>query len=852
VLPPILRRLRSATLALGLAGLTGSAGLAVPALASSTAPAAATAASQAPVLTAIHASHHRGYDQLIFQFTGSLPAHRSAHYVSAAAPSRSGGPVPAAGSARLLISFSGTRGPGRPTVADVQPTRRTYALPGLIQLVKVPGRTGTADFSAGLARKEPFRVFARAHPSRVIIDVRTPYRTVRVHDYFLSSRQIAAGQPPYARAVSRRVITSSRPFRALQRLFAGPTPAEHARGLRFVASGATGFTRLTIHRGVARLRLTGACRSDGAAVTVASEIVPTLRQFSWVRWVKIYDAAGETERPAGDTSSLPDCLLPPHPLAVFPRILVIVVTIATALGILLGLFLTMTGVVSGLIRRPNVITPAAYQQERVAAQPVTTGQFEPDSAWPAYPFRQIRADLGRIISATGARYQKFWNWPFGPVIWVLLTPISAVMVAFLAAAAVTAALLLALLALVMWCGAALGAVAFAAVLILLRGTDAAWHAVIRTEASCPRCYHRTARPAYRCPACSALHRELRPGRMGLLARRCACGKLLPAMVQRATWRLDAVCQRCQEPLTRGSAVLRDVRIPIFGDVSAGKTRFLYAGLNSLIQTARAADIDFGFPDQDAERDANLALDLIRSGRDTVKTAFALPTALTGRLGSGISGALVHLFDAAGEYFRDPQWHDSLGFLDGGQGLVYVLDPFSIGSVRDQLAQHDSDALQLENAAAGDPEAAYGRVVSRLRDSGVPAREQRLALVVSKADRLALAGLDLPDESEAVADWLRRMGVHNLVLSTRRDFAEVRYFAVASMAGAAVGTHDPGAPLRWILRSCGVRLPDRPPAAPGPDPRGTGDPADREPAGHDRPADAAPEATVPHEPAEAPS
>jgi hypothetical protein len=65
-----------------------------------------------------------------------------------------------------------------------------------------------------------------------------------------------------------------------------------------------------------------------------------------------------------------------------------------------------------------------------------------------------------------------------------------------------------------------------------------------------------------------------------------------------------------------------------------------------------------------------------------------------------------------------------------------------------------------------------------------------------------------------------------VLSARRDFAEARYFAVASLAATgSSGSYDPGAPLRWLLASRGLRLPEDPdPAHParGPSSPVTGD------------------------------
>ena len=96
----------------------------------------------------------------------------------------------------------------------------------------------------------------------------------------------------------------------MQRLFAGPTQAELARGLKFVSSGATGFKILSIRDGVARVQLLGKISSGGSTFTIASEIMPTLKQFRSVRWVKIYDRFGHTERPFGHSDSIPFSLEP--------------------------------------------------------------------------------------------------------------------------------------------------------------------------------------------------------------------------------------------------------------------------------------------------------------------------------------------------------------------------------------------------------------------------------------------------------------------------------------------------------------------------------------------------------------
>lgn len=299
-----MHRLRLGALMVALAGLIS---LVIPAL---TASAGTSAQQTGPTLAEIRAAHHPGYDRLVFEFRGGLPAHRSARYVSRVIADPSGKLVRVVGSAKLLVRFSGATGHDANGRITYGPTARTYALPGLIQVVNAGDFEAVLRFGVGVARREPFRLFTLTHPSRVVIDVRTPYRTVQVRDYLLDSRRFASGHEPFTRPVLRPVIPPAVAFGALQRLFAGPTQAERARGLRFVASKATGFRHLTIRHRVARVQLTGGCSSGGSTFTVAQEIRPTLKQFSSVRWVKIYDPAGHTERPTGHTDSIPECLEP--------------------------------------------------------------------------------------------------------------------------------------------------------------------------------------------------------------------------------------------------------------------------------------------------------------------------------------------------------------------------------------------------------------------------------------------------------------------------------------------------------------------------------------------------------------
>jgi Sporulation and spore germination len=295
------RRVMRALLIVVTAGATlTTLGMTAP----NTAGGATRAAPSIPTLTAVRAAHHPGYDRLVFEFRGRVPAHRGAAYVKkVVAPS--GRTVHIVGSAILAVHF-------RPATSfgGTGMLRRTYALPNIIQVVTAEDFESYMTIGVGLARREPFHLFTLTKPSRIVVDVRTPFHTVRVHDYFLDSNRFKTGQEPFTRAVHRPVIPPATAFGALQRLFAGPTMSEWAHSLRFVSSKATGFKNLRIRDGVARVQLTGRCSSGGSTFSIANEIRPTLKQFSSVNWVKIYSPSGDTEHPWGHTDSIPGCLEP--------------------------------------------------------------------------------------------------------------------------------------------------------------------------------------------------------------------------------------------------------------------------------------------------------------------------------------------------------------------------------------------------------------------------------------------------------------------------------------------------------------------------------------------------------------
>lgn len=489
--------------------------------------------------------------------------------------------------------------------------------------------------------------------------------------------------------------------------------------------------------------------------------------------------------------------------------------IAGQLGLLFGFVLFGLTLRKSLWRETQLYTPDQFQAEQLKAHPPGPDRIGPDLAWPLYTLRQADVDRTLVRKNLRALYGRMWKWPgdtfykgrHGPrwAWWIFLFPVVVVINVFLLTAGLTAWfsywVYWAVVAAAKWSDAAVWRMARQR----MRAAEARRRKTRYTQAACMECMHVTEWPAYLCPSCGKAHHDVNPGNLGTFTRYCACGATFPTRASRAAWRAKAQCKRCRNLLPEGAGAVRDIRIPVFGDINAGKTRFLYASLNSLMAEAEGAGVHVTFPDPVVGDEVRRGRELIKAGRSTAKTSPG-GVAFTLRLREGHQSDLIHMFDAAGEDYSEALKYSKLRFLDDSQGLAYVLDPFSVQAIREQLGGQQDAALAAARVAENDPDLAYGEVISRLRDGGVPVAAQRLAVIVSKADLLRGAGLDIPAESADLQDWLVKAGLQNLVLAMSREFAEVRYFAVASQDVAASMRDDPGAPLRWLLAVHGVRLP----------------------------------------------
>ena len=269
----------------------------------------ALALAATPLLKKIRGASHVGYDRVVFEFDGPVPANFDVSFVPEIIGDPQGLPVPVIGQALLGVTFSLANGHDEDGNVFTDAIT-TLGLKNVIQVVRSGDFEAVLSFGIGLAKQTEFSVFTLTNPSRVVIDIKATFTTVPTQIFFVDSHAFAIGQGPYVLAVLRQVIPSNVGARSLNWLFAGPTLDERAGGLTFVDSDATGFTNLTISNGIARVRIAGGASSHGSTLTIANEIMPILKQFPSVTWVKIYDQNGQTETPTGQSDSIPAGLEP--------------------------------------------------------------------------------------------------------------------------------------------------------------------------------------------------------------------------------------------------------------------------------------------------------------------------------------------------------------------------------------------------------------------------------------------------------------------------------------------------------------------------------------------------------------
>ncbi|MGH3735567.1 MAG: TRAFAC clade GTPase domain-containing protein, partial [Micromonosporaceae bacterium] len=439
--------------------------------------------------------------------------------------------------------------------------------------------------------------------------------------------------------------------------------------------------------------------------------------------------------------------------------------------------------------------------------PVGVGGGEP--AFPRYlagqvwrDYLEVLADTARasgrpaVLLSAGATQLLLGGWQA-----ILLAPVwLAAAVGVLVGAAVCAVVVLVV-------SAGYGLLAGAAALLQLagvagvRGLDGVLVSVRRTRPACPHpgCYRAFPRPAYACRGCGAVHRDLRPGRYGVLRRVCGCGAGLPTSVLLGRNRLSATCPFCERPLDAAVGAAPLVHLPVVGGPAAGKSTYTHLAVEALGEKLRFTDTEQG--KGYAERLARL-----REGEAVPRTPAELPaaTVLDARL-DGDSRCLLYLFDPPGEHYTATERIGWQRYLDSATGLLVIVDPLSLPGVRRSLTPDEETSLSDVTPSTEDPAHVIDRLVGALRTRPDGGRLDRVAVVVTKVDAMRRTSVGHPlafgfgpgsQPADEVRDWLNWVGWGNPMRTLDRTARQVRYFA----SGLDLPPEQIAEPVHWLTEA----------------------------------------------------
>jgi hypothetical protein len=486
--------------------------------------------------------------------------------------------------------------------------------------------------------------------------------------------------------------------------------------------------------------------------------------------------------------------------------------VAVAVGLLVGAVLTAVGylrIYLGVEDERVLIEPASGMPRRASA-PYPYW----DNAWRGYLTGQLECDIAAAYDWQALQVRTLWRKvgerarPYGLQLAIAL-PVLPLPVGFLVAMAAGAYGAWLALATAGEAAAAVPRLARWAAIATLRAGDASVRWWRGAAATCPRCREVTRLPAYRCgsPHRDGIHRDLRPGRLGVWFRRCHCGERLPSTILRAASAATAVCPACGGLLHELAGAASDARIAVSGGPGAGKTQLVMSAM-AILTDNTASPAAWVPADEYTTTWLHDTRELMARWPRRGPAPPAEPAMLTLQYGMSPPKRYVHVVDVGGQHFIPADSDLGLRHLGTTRRHLLVLDPTTIPSVRDRIdpallaGRHADDedsriaGTQTSSAAAELP---YRLLVAQLNRFGARTRRCSLAVVVAKADLLAKQGL-APEVDPArtlshrLGAWLCAVGLRNFVETAEHDFGKVRYFLV----GLGMESTDPVAPFTWLL------------------------------------------------------
>lgn len=355
--------------------------------------------------------------------------------------------------------------------------------------------------------------------------------------------------------------------------------------------------------------------------------------------------------------------------------------------------------------------------------------------------------------------------------------------------------------------------------------------------ACHECKEKSLIPTYICPNCDSKHTSLTPGVYGILKRTCQCGEKLPTAFFNGRKNLEAECPNCAHKLTDRES--RPICIPIVGGRSVGKTAYITAFSKEFIETiapSKGFEIEF-YNDKKEEiyreitQDYNFGSTRMTDRSQDVNVASSVSFSFFVKHPEFSPERLVHVYDIAGEVFTDNNENEVQKQYEYCQGIVLMIDPFAIPSVRFKY----EELLEPEDIAGigkADVNEIINSFINKLREvtglsdnkiSTVP-----LAIIVSKTDSAGLAQdigklavmkrmkaepenfIDYYDTQDYLCrEFLKENGMESFLSNITIQFKNNRFFACSAIGHTRdKGQYKPEGvlpPMEWLFRNADPKM-----------------------------------------------
>lgn len=359
----------------------------------------------------------------------------------------------------------------------------------------------------------------------------------------------------------------------------------------------------------------------------------------------------------------------------------------------------------------------------------------------------------------------------------------------------------------------------------------------RIFTACHECKEKSLIPTYICPKCGARHTNLTPGVYGILKRTCTgddpgsyCGEKLPTTFFNGRRNLEAICPHCDTPLADREAV--PICIPIVGGRSVGKTAFITAFSKEFIDSVaptKGWETEF-YNDTKANIYKEIEQDYLTGSTRMTDRPQDINKASSVSFSFFVKGApfsperLVHVYDIAGEVFTDNSENEIQKQYEYCQGIVLMIDPFAIPSVRnrceDQLAPED-----IAGIGKADINGIVDSFLNKLREvTGLSDKKMSsvpLAVVIGKIDSAGLSNevgdaavrIKMATDPEKFSDYydtqdylcrkfLKENGMESFLNNVDLKFSQNRFFACTAIGHTRdKGQYNPQgvlAPMQWLF------------------------------------------------------